>query len=235
MALGDAATSARPVRSATVGRRPPPTTSRPTPAAGDVDDVLAAIDEFAYEKSMLINVGDEKGELLDAAVRRARPASRWSSAPTAATARCASPAPPRRRKVFSRRVRRGERRGRPAHLGARRRRRPGHLRRRAPSATAARPSTRSRPNTASPPARSTSLFIDHDKSAYLADLQASSTAAGCTRLDRRRRQRQHPRRAEVPRLHARAAGQAVEHRRARDSRRVPDAVRTWCSSRTTCG
>ncbi len=40
---------------------------------GDVDDVLAAIDRFAYRKSMLINVGDEKGELLDAAVRRADP------------------------------------------------------------------------------------------------------------------------------------------------------------------
>ena len=42
--------------------------------AGDVDDVLATIDKFAYEKSMLINVGDEKGLLLDAAVRRANPA-----------------------------------------------------------------------------------------------------------------------------------------------------------------
>ncbi|AKN17163.1 SAM-dependent methyltransferase [Mycobacterium haemophilum DSM 44634] len=41
---------------------------------GDIDDVLATIDRFAYEKSMLINVGDEKGPLLDAAVRRANPA-----------------------------------------------------------------------------------------------------------------------------------------------------------------
>jgi catechol O-methyltransferase len=41
--------------------------------AGDVDDVLATIDRFAYEKSMLINVGDEKGALLDAAVRLAKP------------------------------------------------------------------------------------------------------------------------------------------------------------------
>jgi catechol O-methyltransferase len=40
---------------------------------GDIDDVLATIDKFAYEKSMLMNVGDEKGELLDAAVRRANP------------------------------------------------------------------------------------------------------------------------------------------------------------------
>jgi len=41
--------------------------------AGDIDDVLATIDRFAYHKSMLINVGDEKGALLDAAVRRADP------------------------------------------------------------------------------------------------------------------------------------------------------------------
>src|SRR4051812_38459334 len=38
---------------------------------GDADDVIRVIDEFAYEKSFLINVGDEKGKILDAAVRRA--------------------------------------------------------------------------------------------------------------------------------------------------------------------
>lgn len=41
--------------------------------AGDLDDVLAAIDRFAYQHSYLINVGDEKGLLLDAAVRRVNP------------------------------------------------------------------------------------------------------------------------------------------------------------------
>jgi catechol O-methyltransferase len=40
---------------------------------GDIDDVIAKVDQFAYEKSFLINIGDEKGELLDAAVRRANP------------------------------------------------------------------------------------------------------------------------------------------------------------------
>ncbi|HTM83337.1 MAG TPA: class I SAM-dependent methyltransferase [Mycobacterium sp.] len=40
---------------------------------GDIDDVLTTIDRFAYDKSILINVGDEKGLLLDAAVRRADP------------------------------------------------------------------------------------------------------------------------------------------------------------------
>src|SRR3954464_11371146 len=40
---------------------------------GDIDSVLATIDEYAYAKSFLVNVGDEKGRLLDAAVRRADP------------------------------------------------------------------------------------------------------------------------------------------------------------------
>lgn len=40
---------------------------------GDIDDVLSVIDRFAYEKSFLVNVGDEKGVLLDAAVRRSDP------------------------------------------------------------------------------------------------------------------------------------------------------------------
>src|ERR1700752_1542422 len=41
--------------------------------SGDVDDVIGTIDKFAYEKSFLVNIGDEKGELLEAAVRRANP------------------------------------------------------------------------------------------------------------------------------------------------------------------
>lgn len=40
---------------------------------GDIDDVLATIDRYAREKSLLVNVGDEKGELLDAAIRRTDP------------------------------------------------------------------------------------------------------------------------------------------------------------------
>lgn len=40
---------------------------------GDMDGVLAAIDRYSYEKSFLMNIGDEKGLLLDAAVRRADP------------------------------------------------------------------------------------------------------------------------------------------------------------------
>ncbi len=40
---------------------------------GDIDDALAAMDRYAYQKSFLVNVGDEKGALLDAAVRRSNP------------------------------------------------------------------------------------------------------------------------------------------------------------------
>ena len=40
---------------------------------GDIGDALAKIDEYAYEKSFLVNIGDEKGKLLDAAVRRSNP------------------------------------------------------------------------------------------------------------------------------------------------------------------
>ena len=40
---------------------------------GDLDDAIAVIDRFAYEESFLINVGDEKGAILDAAIARAKP------------------------------------------------------------------------------------------------------------------------------------------------------------------
>jgi catechol O-methyltransferase len=40
---------------------------------GDLDEVIRTIDRFCYEQSFMINVGDEKGEILDAAVRRTDP------------------------------------------------------------------------------------------------------------------------------------------------------------------
>ena len=42
-------------------------------APGDLDDAIRAIDEFCYGRSIMMNVGDEKGEILDAAIRRADP------------------------------------------------------------------------------------------------------------------------------------------------------------------
>ena len=40
---------------------------------GDAADAIRVIDEYAYNKSFLINVGDEKGRILDEAVARAKP------------------------------------------------------------------------------------------------------------------------------------------------------------------
>jgi catechol O-methyltransferase len=40
---------------------------------GDVDDAIHAIDQFCYQRSIMMNVGDEKGEILDQAVRRVQP------------------------------------------------------------------------------------------------------------------------------------------------------------------
>jgi catechol O-methyltransferase len=40
---------------------------------GDPEDVIRTIDEFCMNRSVMINVGDEKGVILDRAVRRASP------------------------------------------------------------------------------------------------------------------------------------------------------------------
>ncbi len=40
---------------------------------GDPADVVRVIDEYCYNESFMINVGDEKGQILDSAVRRAAP------------------------------------------------------------------------------------------------------------------------------------------------------------------
>ena len=40
---------------------------------GDVADAIRAIDDYAYRKKFLINVGDEKGKLLDDVIERVKP------------------------------------------------------------------------------------------------------------------------------------------------------------------
>jgi catechol O-methyltransferase len=42
--------------------------------AGDLDDAIRVIDDFCATKSVMMNVGDEKGEILDQAVKHASPA-----------------------------------------------------------------------------------------------------------------------------------------------------------------
>jgi catechol O-methyltransferase len=44
-----------------------------TAPKGNLDAVIAAIDEYAYRTSFLMNVGDEKGKILDAAIERVKP------------------------------------------------------------------------------------------------------------------------------------------------------------------
>jgi catechol O-methyltransferase len=44
-----------------------------TAKPGDVADAIRAIDSFAWSTAFLMNVGDEKGAILDAAVRKAQP------------------------------------------------------------------------------------------------------------------------------------------------------------------
>ena len=41
--------------------------------AGDPDDAIRVIDDFCATRSVMMNVGDEKGEILDRAVQRASP------------------------------------------------------------------------------------------------------------------------------------------------------------------
>ena len=94
---------------------------------GDIDDVIANIDQFAYEKSFLINVGDEKGELLDAAVRRANPAlvlelGTYCGYGSLRIARAAPAA-----QGVLRGTRRRQCRSSTTHLGPRRNRRPGDV------------------------------------------------------------------------------------------------------------
>jgi catechol O-methyltransferase len=40
---------------------------------GDVNDAIQVIDDFCYNHSFMINIGDEKGEILDQAVQNTKP------------------------------------------------------------------------------------------------------------------------------------------------------------------
>lgn len=84
---------------------------------GDLDDVLITIDKFATEQSMLMNIGDEKGELLDAAVRRADPKVALELGTYCGYGFPAHRQKRTRRQGVLRRIRRGQRRSGPPHLG----------------------------------------------------------------------------------------------------------------------
>ncbi len=190
---------------------------------GDIDDVIAKVDQFAYEKSFLINVGDEKGELLDAAVRRANPGlalelgtycgyGSLRIARAAPSAKVVSVELSAANAEVARRIW--------AHAGVDDR------------VTCVVGTIGDGGRTLDALATEHGfaagkldlLFIDHDKGAYLPDLQSI--------LDRGWLHRGSivvadniliPGLAEVPRIHEPAAGQALRHGRAQDPRRVSDA------------
>ena len=152
--------------------RPARTTSRPTPAAATSTTCWPPSTSSPTEKSMLINVGDEKGELLDAAVRRADPtagagarhllrlrrtAHRPRGTRRAGCSRSNSPRPTPKWPDGSGRT--------PASTT-------GSPVWSAPSATAARRSTRWPAEHGFGAGDARLLFIDHDKNAYLTDLQS---------------------------------------------------------------
>ena len=190
---------------------------------GDIDDVIAKIDKFAYEKSFLINVGDEKGELLDAAVRRANPglALELGTYCGYSSLRIARAAPSA--KVFSVELSAANAEVAQriwAHAGV------------ADRVTCVVGTIGDGGRTLDALATEHGfaagkldlLFIDHDKGAYLPDLQSILRPwLAAPRIHRGRRQHADSWLAEVPRIHERAAGQALRHRRAQDPRRVSDA------------
>ena len=126
--------------------------------AGDLDDVIRVVDEFCYERSFMINVGDEKGELLDAALRKADAEADPRARDVLRLQRAAHGARDARRRAHrSIEFVRGQRGDRARDLASTRAsrdrvdRRRRHARRRRHDARRARA-----PSTASAPARSTS-------------------------------------------------------------------------------
>ena len=177
---------------------------------GDIDDAIATIDRFAYEKSFLINVGDEKGRILDAAVRRADPhlALELGTYCGYSALRIARAAP--RATVVSVELSDGQRR--PTRAAS------GHTRGwptactawSAPSATAVRRWTPWPARTASDRAALDFVFLDHDKNAVPdRPAQHRRPRLAAPGRDRGGRQRRTARRPEVPRVHARTAGHAA--------------------------
>ena len=193
--------------------------------AGDLDDVIRVIDEFCYEQSIMMNVGDEKGEILDRAVQRTRPRRLLELGTYCgySALRMARVMPADARLSRSSSARRTPRS--PAASGT------------MPASATAPPSSSARWATAEATiarleaehgfARGSVdfVFVDHDKAAYLPDLERILDARlAAPRLGRGRRQREVPGRTEY-RAYMRSAGRAdLAHGRARDPRRVPVAA-----------
>jgi len=94
--------------------------------AGDLEDTIRVVDEFCYQRSVMMNVGDEKGQILDAAVRRVQPGLLLELGAYCgySALRMARMMP--QGAIVLRGVRRSERSRCSAHLGTRRCDRPHH-------------------------------------------------------------------------------------------------------------
>jgi len=149
--------------------------------AGDLDDVLATIDRFGYEESILINVGDEKGAILDAAVRRANPTLCPGARHLRRIRRPADRQVGAQRQGVLRRTRRSQRRQRPADLGSCRGRRPRDMCRRHPSVTTDAPWTGWPTSTGSPLAHWISYFSIMTRTFTWTTCRASWPGVGCIR------------------------------------------------------
>ena len=188
---------------------------------GDATDAIRIIDEYCYNESFLINVGDEKGHILDAAVARAKPGcvlelgtycgySALRMAVAAPSARIVSIEFNEANAQIARRIF--------EHAGVSER-------------VTVVVGTLGDGGTTVDTLRKDHgfgagsvdlVFMDHDKNAYLPDLQLDH-AAGLAAPWRagRGRQREVSRRARVSGLHGRERRQALAHGRARNPRRVP--------------
>ena len=203
--------------------------------AGDLDDVIATIDRFAYQESHPDQRRRREGPAprrrgAPGRTARARPGTGhllrlWRAADRPRRARCPGGLGG---------TRRGQRRERPADLGARRGGGPDHLRgrhhrRRRHHAGHPRPRSRVRR-----PAVWICYSSTTTRTPTSPTCSASSTAAGCIRAASSSPTTScSPARRSTAPTCARQQGRTLEHRRAPDPCRVHPGSRIWCWSRRT--
>ena len=192
---------------------------------GDIDDVIRVIDEFCMNRSVMINVGDEKGEILDRAVGRASPrlllelgpycgysALRMAGVMPAGARVCSIEFSPDNAAI-ARRI------WDHAGIGDELTVVVGTLGDGGSTIDGLRTEHGFGEGTVD------FVFVDHDKAAYLPDLERILEEHWLhPGFDRGGRQREVPRCAGVPRLPRRSAGQDLADDRAQHARRVPVAA-----------
>ena len=193
--------------------------------AGDLDDAIRVIDDFCVTRSVMINVGDEKGEILDQAIKRAAPSLllelgtycgysglRMARVMPADARLCSIEFNPANAEI-ARRIW--------AHAGVGDRLTVivGTL------GDGGATIDRLRSEFGFTDGALDFVFLDHDKNAYLPDLERIVAGAlAASGVGRRRRQRQVPGCAGVSGPPPGGGGQDLANDRARHARRVPVAA-----------